>query len=53
MIFKNSFFWLYTVLYLVSLIFLWSYGWKLVIGVMIFGWAMRVEDLYKRSEEKP
>lgn len=32
------------VVFTVSMILLWSVNWKIAVGVLLFGWAMNIEN---------
>jgi len=39
---------LQSIIFIIAMILLWSVSWKIAIGVLLFGWAMNLENSYKK-----
>ena len=45
-------FWALSLLYGISFYLILEYGWKLAIGILIFGWAINLGGHFKKMEDK-
>ena len=41
------------IVFVISMMLLWSVNWKIAIGVLLFGWSLNVENYlkYKKDEK--